>query len=161
MRRIHVIVLCGAAFLALAGCAIAPSLQAAAPGDNTARPKPRPASIAPPPQTARTVEQFDTTSAADRAAATEAGADTGAETALGWTVAALGNPAQAGFWLETPLVSKPGPGRVVSVSTGASVALELIPIEGPDGAGSRISLAALRLLGISLTGLHELEVYAR
>jgi len=34
-----------------------------------------------------------------------------------------------------------------------------VPITGPDGAGSRISLAALRLLNVGLAGLHELDVF--
>jgi len=34
----------------------------------------------------------------------------------------------------------------------------LIPIDGPDTAGSRMSLAALRLIGASLTDLTEVEV---
>jgi hypothetical protein len=76
-------------------------------------------------------------------------------------VATLGNPADPGFWLETPLTDRVRPGRVVAVETGAAVQLELRPIDGPAGAGSRISLAALRLLGVGLAGLHELDVFAQ
>jgi hypothetical protein len=39
------------------------------------------------------------------------------------------------------------------------VRVELRPIEGPATGGSRISLAALRLLGASLAGLPEVEVF--
>jgi hypothetical protein len=132
-----------------------------APSDNDQRPRPRPTGAAPPPpETARTADEFDTTSEDEREAAAVTPAE-GGEVLAGTTVATLGSPAQPGFWLETPLVSAAGPGRVVSKATGESVLVDLLPIEGPAGAGSRISLAALRLLGVSLAGLHELEVYAR
>lgn len=124
------------------------------------RPMPRPGEGgAMPVAGANTVDQFDTTTAAERAAAQATPAAV-AEVKLGRTVASLGNPADPGFWLETPLAKSTGPGRVVSVATGAAVALELRPIDAPEGAGSRISLPALRLLGLGLAGLHELEVYA-
>ncbi|MCB1329624.1 MAG: hypothetical protein KDK28_09325, partial [Maritimibacter sp.] len=103
-----------------------------------------------------TVDQFDTTTAAERAAAASAGAG-GA--LLGRTVATLGNPADPGFWLETPLVTTARQGRAVAVGSGKSVQLELRPTGGAEGSGSRISLPALRLLEVGLTGLHELEVY--
>lgn len=132
---------------------------AALPPDVT-RPTRRPAHLAPPPpDTAVTVEQFDTTTQEERVAASQVtvAAD---NAALGRTVATLGNPAETGFWLETPLVSQVTQGHVVSAATGERVAVELRPIEGPDGAGSRISLAALRLLNVGLAGLHELDVFS-
>ncbi len=76
-------------------------------------------------------------------------------------MATLGSPTDPGFWIETPLAKAAGPGRVVSVATGKAVAVELRPIDAPDSAGSRISLPALRLLGLALTGLHELDVFTR
>jgi len=156
----------------LAGCSALPWLggekTTAAPGggqdgvQDVLRPKPRPgAGGLAPPANARTVEDFDTTSGAQRIAAADTAGAMTAQTLLGRTVAALGNPAQAGFWLETPLVTAATPGRAISVETGETVLVDLIPISGPEGAGSRISLAALRLLGLSLTGLHELKVYKR
>ncbi|HCQ67638.1 MAG TPA: hypothetical protein DIU07_21975, partial [Rhodobacteraceae bacterium] len=105
-----------------------------------------------------TAEQFDTTTAEQRAAAASGAA--GGEARVGRTVATLGNPADPGFWLETPLVDVVRAGRVVAVTTGKSVQVELRPIAGDPGAGSRISLPALRLLEIGLTGLHELDVFA-
>ena len=78
---------------------------------------------------------------------------------LGTTVASLGDATQPGNWLETPLVSVRQTGQV-SASTGKTVAVELRPISGPDGAGSRISLAAMLALGLSLTDLPELTVRA-
>lgn len=113
----------------------------------------------PPPETARTEEAFDTTSAEDRAAATAAPAPA-AEANLGSTVATLGAPTDPGFWLETPLVSAMREGRVVAAN-GKSVNVTLRPIVGPATAGSRISLPALRLLEVGLAGLHEVTVYAR
>jgi uncharacterized lipoprotein YajG len=97
--------------------------------------QPGPATDAPP-AGATTVEDFDTS-----------------------TVASLGNPSRPGFWLETPLVSVPTKGRMLYLATGKSVVVDLIPTDDATG-GSRISLAALRLLGAALTGLPELIVYA-
>ena len=127
------------------------------PPPGMTRPMPRPEAGAVP-AGAQTVDAFDTTTAAERAAA-QAAPVAAAAAKLGRTVATLGNPADPGFWLETPLVTRPGPGRVVSVATGKAVALELRPIDAPASAGSRISLPALRLLGVGLTGLHELDVF--
>ncbi len=79
---------------------------------------------------------------------------------LGTTVASLGDAAQPGLWLKTPLVRAEQPGRIRSVETGQSVAVTLIPIEGPETAGSRLSLAAMQAIGASLTGLPEVEVTA-
>lgn len=131
--------------------------SALAPPPGMTRPMPRPEAGAVP-TGANTAEAFDTTTAAERAAAqtaptTEAGAK------LGRTVATLGDPADPGFWLETPLAQKTGPGRVVAAASGKSVAVELRPIDGPASAGSRISLPALRLLGVGLAGLHEVDVF--
>ncbi len=122
-------------------------------------PDPGPGNPAVPVAGAVTAEAFDTTTEAERAAATAG--PTGAGAALGRTVATLGNPADPGFWLETPLVDRVRPGRAVAAANGKAVQLELRPIDGAPGAGSRISLAALRLLGVGLTGLHELEVFGR
>ena len=123
-------------------------------------------SIATVPEQARTVEDFDTTTAVQRAEAEATGRTTGRTTggtarALGETVASLGDPTQPGFWLKTPLVNAPVKGRVTSAETGKSVQLELLPIAGAETAGSRISLAALRLLGLPLTALPTLEVFAQ
>jgi len=80
--------------------------------------------------------------------------------ALGRTVAGLGDPGRTGLWLETPLVSASGKGRVVWPTRGRWVAVALIPAEGPATAGSRLSLEAFRALGAPLTELIEVEVYA-
>jgi len=155
----------------LSGCGVFPLRQKAAPvsqavpvvpaaseaaGAQTLPTPPPPR----PPQNARTAEQFDTTSKADRVAAVVAPQAPSAGRALGQTVASLGDPSKPGFWLETPLVSAPSKGRVVNPLTGKAVQLELLPIAGASGAGSRLSLAAMRLLDVSLTDLPTLEVFA-
>lgn len=111
------------------------------------------------PEDATTVEDFDTTSEDDRAAALEGATSTGGETDLGTTIASLGDVTEAGFWLKTPLVSEPAKGRVQFTENGKAVVVDLIPLEGEPGAGSRISLAAMRLLDVDLTALAELKVF--
>ena len=129
------------------------------PGADTIHPVARPGNGAiAPPENARTVEDFDTTSDVERAAAVVADTSGGSQ-AMGQTVASLGDASKPGFWLETPLVSAPTKGRVEYPATGKSVNVDLIPIEGAATSGSRISLAAIRLLGAPLTGLPELVVY--
>ena len=110
----------------------------------------------PPPPEARTVEEFDTTTAEDRAEALEA-PSVGGEERLGTTIASLGPPAEPGIWLETPLTDRLAEGRAEWQSN--SVNLELRPSGGAPGSGSQISLAAMRLLEIPLTELPEITVY--
>ncbi len=145
----------------LSGCA---ALTGDAPGagdglaDDQVRPQSRPAGVAPS-ASARTEEEFDTTTAEERMAAQVMPA-AGGERSLGRTVASLGSPSEPGFWLRTPLVREEGPGRVVYPETGRSVKVTLIPIDGPPTGGSRMSLSALRLIGAPLAGLPEVEVFA-
>lgn len=137
-----------------------PAEMARVESESGPRPAARPAGIAAKPAaTAHTAEQFDTTTPEQRAEAVT-GSSSGGARKLGVTIASLGNPAEAGFWIKTPLVSKAGKGRVEYPVTGKSVAVDLIPIDGPKTAGSRVSLAAMRLLGAPLTGLPDLIVYA-
>lgn len=132
-------------------------------GETGPRPVERPvtlqSTVTKPTTSAQTAEQFDTTTNAQRAEAVEAAPVSG-ERKLGTTVGSLGNPAEPGFWLKTPLVSVATKGRLEYPSSGKSVAVNLIPIDGPKTAGSRVSLAALRLLEAPLAGLPELIVYA-
>lgn len=153
--------------LALAGCDMVPFQQEerprsdAAPPEGTTRPQARPeaTSARVPAQGARTADQFDTTTPEERrqAAAAPAG---GGEKLLGETVASLGDPAAPGFWLETPLVKTRRQGRVLNPATGKSAQVDLVPIEGPATGGSRVSLAAMRVLGAALTDLPTLRVFA-
>jgi len=119
-----------------------------------------PAPPPPPPAAARTVDEFDTTSAEDRAAAV-AVAEPAGEQSLGTTNISLGPPAQPGIWLETGLVTELVQGRVENPATGKSVNLELRPSGGPATAGSQMSLAALRLLDVPLNALIDVEVYRK
>ncbi|MEO1677412.1 MAG: hypothetical protein AAFU80_04550 [Pseudomonadota bacterium] len=156
--------------LALAGCAqlglpqLAPrSVAPADPGapietvanlPEGADPSPGTAASAPPPR-ARTVEEFDTTSAAERAAAASDVPSSAPEEVLGTSIATLGDPTLPGFWAETPLVQAVRPGRLTDPATGNSVQVELRPA---GDAGTRVSLPALRVLEVPLTALPELTV---
>ena len=84
-------------------------------------------------------------------------AQNSAGTLLGVTVAALGNPAQTGFWLKTALVDVETKGRISSAATGTTVNLTLIPLEAANG--SQLSLSAMRMLDVPLTALVEVRVY--
>lgn len=103
-------------------------------------------------------ETLDTTTEAEKAAATKT-EESGTE--LGTTIASLGNVAEQGFWLKTPLVIKEQPGRLVWPDTKASVNVTLMPKQGEKTSGSQISLAAMRALGIPLTSLPELTVFTK
>ncbi|MEM6587953.1 MAG: hypothetical protein AAF641_05860 [Pseudomonadota bacterium] len=144
----------------LAGCGVMPAgifgNRDAPPPQNAPVEEADPSAI---PEDARTVEEFDTTSAGDRAAALDGASAAGGEANLGVTIASLGDVAQTGIWLKTPLVSKESKGRVEVVQSGRAVAVDLIPLDGEPGAGSRISLAAMRLLEVDLTALTEMRVY--
>ncbi|MCH2075338.1 MAG: hypothetical protein MK180_00430 [Rhodobacteraceae bacterium] len=74
------------------------------------------------------------------------------------TLVTLGNAAEPGLWVKTPLVSTQGQGRVTAVESGRSIEVTLIPIDGPATAGSRASLAALQALGLPLTAVSPLRI---
>lgn len=76
------------------------------------------------------------------------------------TVAGLGDPTRGGIWMETPLVRVERTGRVVVRKTGAAATVTLIPIPGDQGAGSHLSLEAMRRLLAPLEQLVELDVYS-
>ena len=149
-------------FLMLAALTACGAQIASSPSVDVPRPATAGTTAPPPPADARTVDQFDTTTAEERAEVIQAAtAPRSAEVSLGTTVASLGNPAEPGFWLETALVDDVAEGRVLVPSSGATVAVELRPIGRGAGAGSRMSLAAMRLLELPLTGLPEVEVFRR
>ena len=75
------------------------------------------------------------------------------------TIAGLGDPGLPGLWLETALVGRQQPGRVVVTATGAELNVTLLPKEGDAGSGSSLSLQAMRVLGTPLTELVELRVF--
>ncbi len=115
----------------------------------------------PPPETARTVEEFDTTTPEERAAAAapDPAPAAGGDGRLGTTVASLGAAEEPGFWIKTPLVSQPTPGRLFYAASGRNVQVQLLPSGGASGSGSQVSLAAMRLLDAPLDGLPELVVF--
>lgn len=99
-------------------------------------------------------EELDTTSDAEKAEALAAPAATD-ERELGKAVVALGPPAEQGLWLKTELVTDVVEGRIETVE-GKSLTLELRPGTG----GALLSLAAFQALGLPLTGLPEVTVFA-
>lgn len=111
----------------------------------------------PPPVAAKTAAALDTTTPEQRAAAAVKAPEATSK-ALGKTVVSLGSPTEPGLWLKTPLVKTETQGRVTNPANGKSSAVTLIPIDGPATAGSRMSLAALRLIEASLTDLTEVDV---
>ncbi|MEM9426368.1 MAG: hypothetical protein AAGA06_06670 [Pseudomonadota bacterium] len=140
------------ALLALAACGSIPDFR---PPQSQPTSIESPGALPPPPVDARTIEDFDTTTVEQREAATSTTVQDDANS-LGTTVASLGDASSPGFWLESPLVSAPTPGRVRNPATGRTVSVELRPA---PGGSSRISLAALRLLEAPLTELVTLEVF--
>ncbi|WP_236545314.1 D-galactarate dehydratase [Tropicimonas marinistellae] len=160
MRR-HGLIL--ATMLVVAGCGqlkmpFRPDAAAPSPAVGVATTGPGTQAAAPPP-TAVTVEQFDTTTNAERAAAASVTAAP-ADRRLGRTIASLGDPADPGFWAETGLVETTTEGRLEYPATGKSVKVELRPSGAAPGAGTRVSLPAMRVLEAPLTELPELVVFA-
>lgn len=102
-------------------------------------------------------EAYDRTTKEEKAAAA-APAKSG-EQKLGSTIASLGNPTEQGFWIKTPLVKAPAKGRLAVPATGKTVNVDLLPLGGGASGGSQVSLAALQMLGVSLTGLPRLDVF--
>jgi hypothetical protein len=76
--------------------------------------------------------------------------------ASGRTIASLGSPAEPGLWLKTPLVNAAQSGKVSY--KGKTIDVQLIPIEGPKTAGSRLSLQGFQSLGAPLTELIDVSV---
>ncbi len=143
------------AALTMSGCALFQTKAAPVVATPAA-----PSAVAPPPNpgplgvTGQSAAALDQSSAADVAAATAAPEPAG-ERRLGAAVVALGSPAEQGFWIKTTLVTVAGKGRVETAS-GASVNVDLLPGTG----GALLSLAAFRQLGLSLTDLPEVTVFA-
>ncbi len=141
------------------GCAVLNRLAPvpSAPPVAEAAPAPLPAAVAAPPAVlgaGRTAAALDTTSAAEKSEALAAPV-AASEQSLGKVAVSLGSPAEQGFWLRSSLVKAPGKGRVETAG-GKSVAVDLLP----GTSGAQLSLAAFRALGLSLTALPEVTVYA-
>ena len=143
------------ALTATSGCAVLDRLNPApAAQPSAAAEAPVAAAPAPVLGAGNTAAALDTTTDAQKEAALAAPATSG-ERSLGTVAVSLGSPAEPGIWLRSALVSAPGKGRVVTAS-GQSVAVDLLPGEG----SAQLSLAAFRALGLSLTALPEVTVYA-
>ena len=138
------VILVPPALLALSSCGL---IGAKAPVDSA------PTAVIAPLGAGQSAAVLDMTSEAEKAAALAEA--TGARE-LGTVVAALGSPAEQGFWLSAGIIATVAPGRV-ETADGRSVAVELRPGEG----GALLSLAAYRALGLALTDLPELTVYAQ
>lgn len=134
--------------LGLSGCAMMKKPVAAVP-EAAVAPMVRPVIGA-----GASAAALDQTTEAERAAAVAA-QPAGGERALGAAVVALGSPAEQGLWVKSPLVVAKGKGRVVTEG-GASVAVDLLPGSG----AASLSLAAFRALGLELTDLPEVTIYA-
>lgn len=149
MKRIGLLF---AAALALAGCGGGNGLSGLFGG----RQSPQPQVVVVPEKSAEAPAEAAQTPDANSA---EGSAPAGRETDLGLTVASLGAAGEPGLWLKTPLVDRPGRGRVEYPEKGTAVAVDLIPLAAAPGAGSRLSLAAMRTLQADLTALPELRVF--
>ena len=103
---------------------------------------------------AQSAASLDQTTPAEKAIATGTPPQ-GSERDLGGVVVALGSPAEQGFWLRSALVTATGKGRVVTAA-GQSVNVDLQPGTG----AALLSLAAYRALGLGLTELPKVQVYA-
>ncbi|MBY6137825.1 hypothetical protein KUV26_00070 [Leisingera daeponensis] len=73
------------------------------------------------------------------------------------TVASLGDPSLPGMWMETPLVAAEQQALIRS-SRNTQVVVTLKPVPGEASGGSRLSIGAMRALGLPLTELAEVQV---
>lgn len=73
------------------------------------------------------------------------------------TVASLGDPSLPGLWMETPLVAAEQSALIRS-NRNTQVVVTLKPVVGAETSGSRLSIGAMRALGLPLTELAEVQV---
>jgi hypothetical protein len=125
----------------LSGCAQVPTTGRDGAASAAVDPAPETAVLADPEADAPVVEASATPPAADGV--------------LGVETVSLGDPAEAGLWVKTGLVTSEMPG-LVRAGNGEAVAVTLRPLGGAGG--PQISLAALQALGLPLTGLAPVTV---
>tara|TARA_R110002096_G_scaffold9867_3_gene38560 strand:- start:1328 stop:1873 length:546 start_codon:yes stop_codon:yes gene_type:complete len=146
------------AILLLASCSALPFGLSAAKRQPAAaigaRPEAKPRNAGMTAPEARSVQRYDTTTAAQKAAALAVIPDTPVHD-LGKTIVTLGLVTEPGFWLRAGLVKAAGRGQV-KTAAGVSVAVDLIPGTG----AAQLSLAAFRALNLPLTGFAEVQVLA-
>ncbi|UWQ16287.1 hypothetical protein [Jannaschia sp. M317] len=111
----------------------------------------------PVPQVAAAPAALDTVSEAEKDAARATAAAAPAGGALGTVTVALGDPVEPGLWVKSALVTAEQPGTV-RTGGGEAIAVTLKPLGGAGG--PQISLAAMRALGLPLTGLHSVTLAA-
>lgn len=73
------------------------------------------------------------------------------------TVASLGDPSLPGMWMETPLVAAEQQ-ALIRTSRNTQAVVTLKPVPGEASGGSRLSIGAMRALGLPLTELAEVQV---
>lgn len=135
------------ALLALSGCGLfQPSVPNSAPAYTVVKPAITPTGLG---QNGISVRTLDNMTGASVAVGATGG------TALGVVTVGLGSPTEQGVWLKTNLVQSPMRGRV-ALASGQSVAVDLEPHTG----GALMSFAAYRALGLSLTDLPQVQVFA-
>lgn len=91
----------------------------------------------------------------DMVAEAEAPAASSIFTGTEQVVASLGDPSVPGLWMETSLVGAEQQ-AVLRSASGAEVQVTLKP--AVNGGSARVSIAAMRALGLPLTELVELQV---
>lgn len=154
MRIIHafsILVLSGA----IAGCAQVKTAVAPVPSGATVQTTAQPSGRGPVLGKGTTAAAYDRTSQAEKQAAL-AVKSSASERSLGKVAVSLGSPTEQGIWLKSPLVKTASKGRVVTAA-GKSAAVDLIPGSG----ATQLSLAAFLALGLDLTSLPNVEVYAK
>lgn len=150
------VILMSLALTAFSGCAVLERLKPAPSADPVVPEVADPISAASAPVlgVGATATSLDTTSDAQKQAALAAPATSG-ERELGKVSVSLGSPSEPGIWLRSSLVTAAGKGRVVT-ATGQSVAVDLLPGQG----AAQLSLAAYMALGLPLTALPDVTVFA-
>lgn len=110
---------------------------------------------APPASVTATPESLDTVSEAAKQRAQVEADVAAAAGPLGTATVTLGDPAEAGLWVKTSLVSAETTGTVTA-ENGEAITVTLRPLGGAGG--DQISLSALQALGLQIVGLHRVTL---
>lgn len=149
----------------LVGCAelgfFQPKSEAASPGESNSEPKNQPVVSTEAGGLNSGGLQADDIAQVPEADIARASSPTSGGQILGTTTATLGLLERDGIWVATPLVSDQRVGRVVVVATGTSANVTLLPNGGVAGSGSQISVAAMQILGVQLTDIITIKVFAK
>ncbi len=152
----HVILISVLSIALVSGCGVMSKLQrpkAGAVPEVQIAPPVATTTLAPVMGQAKSAASLDQASAAEKQAAV---AQTSApEQKLGTAVVALGSPAEPGFWVKSAVIKTAGKGRVMTTN-GRSVNVDLIP----STAAASLSFSAFRALGLGLTDLPDVTIFA-